>query len=318
MAWWKHIPRYPRPEDYEPRPRYGTRVTVVLYHYDVNGNLISETDEQGNALREYLWVDDQPVAQITGSDIVYLHTDHLYTPRLASSSEGAVVWRWRSDAYGVGLAEDDVDGDTVKTEVNLRFPGQYFDAETELHYNWHRYYEPQTGRYISSDPIGLAGGFNTYAYVENNPLRWIDSNGLVAQCLAAPARLGWAIGEVISYGITAATGLTLGTAIYDVVHNNGESVAADGNSNPYDGPIDTPVVVVDQHGNAIPVEAGQQVQTFPDGDYQQVLDANGKPTGDRLYRGGHMNQKDPRARDPHGHRPNVTTPDGNKHLPIYP
>jgi RHS repeat-associated protein len=61
--------------------------------------------------------------------------------------------------------------------VNLRYPGQYYDAETGLHYNWHRYYDPRIGRYITSDPIGLRGGLNTYAYTNNNPLRYIDIFG---------------------------------------------------------------------------------------------------------------------------------------------
>src|SRR4030067_443834 len=65
---------------------------------------------------------------------------------------------------------------------NLRLAGQYYDSETGLHYNWHRYYDPKTGRYISSDPVGLKAGLNTYAYVANNPLRWIDPTGLEKVC----------------------------------------------------------------------------------------------------------------------------------------
>lgn len=61
---------------------------------------------------------------------------------------------------------------------NLRFPGQYYDQETGLFYNYFRDYDPQTGRYIESDPIGLRAGINTYGYVGGNPVNWVDPYGL--------------------------------------------------------------------------------------------------------------------------------------------
>jgi RHS repeat-associated protein len=84
------------------------------------------------------------------------------------------------------VPNEDPDGDGVKVTVNLRFPGQYYDAETGLHYNWNRYYDPKTGRYVTSDPVGLRGGFNSYLYAKANPLFWTDRRGLVADTWEGP------------------------------------------------------------------------------------------------------------------------------------
>jgi RHS repeat-associated protein len=95
-----------------------------------------------------------------------------------TDSAGKAIWQWDADPFGVTLANADPDGDGVKFVYNLRFSGQYFDSETRLHYNYFRDYNPKTGRYIESDPIGLQGGLNTYGYVGGNPLNKIDSLGL--------------------------------------------------------------------------------------------------------------------------------------------
>jgi len=84
-----------------------------------------------------------------------------------------VVWRWEGEAFGSTPAIED-----AGVVVNLRFPGQYFDQETGWFYNWNRYYDPRIGRYITSDPIGLYGGGNTYSYVAMNPNRYYDLMGL--------------------------------------------------------------------------------------------------------------------------------------------
>jgi RHS repeat-associated protein len=87
-----------------------------------------------------------------------VHTDHLGSPRKITSQAGNTVWQWLDKPFGDVPIDQDPDGNGVAFEYNLRFPGQYFDTETGLHYNYHRYYDPRTGRYITSDPIGLEGG----------------------------------------------------------------------------------------------------------------------------------------------------------------
>ena len=110
--------------------------------------------------------------------VYYIDSDQLNTPRVITDENNTVVWKWgNDDPFGGNLPEENPSGLGV-FEFNLRFPGQYFDKETGLHDNWHRTYNPATGRYEQSDPIGLRGGINTYAYVEGNPVLLIDPEGL--------------------------------------------------------------------------------------------------------------------------------------------
>jgi len=154
--------------------------TTILYFYDRQDHLIAEMTPQGNPLITYVWRDDVPVSLIvhgTPEAAVYLETDHLNTPITARNQAGTVVWTWASDAFGSTLPNEDPGNAGKKTTINLRFAGQYFDKESGLLYNMARYYDPRIGRYMSSDPIGLAGGINTFAYVDGNPLSYTDPEG---------------------------------------------------------------------------------------------------------------------------------------------
>ena len=108
----------------------------------------------------------------------FIHFDQLGTPRRVTDDGQTVVWSWNSTPFGDSIPNEDPDGDLKSFILNLRFPGQYYDVESGLHYNHFRTYDPETGRYIESDPIGLDGGFNTYTYVGMNPLIAIDPLGL--------------------------------------------------------------------------------------------------------------------------------------------
>jgi RHS repeat-associated protein len=103
--------------------------------------------------------------QTTVDKLYFFINDHLGTPKIVTDETGEVVWK--ADYQPFGNVDIAVNG----IENNFRFAGQYYDAETGLHYNYHRYYDPRTGRYLTPDPIGLAGGINLFAYVQNNPIR---------------------------------------------------------------------------------------------------------------------------------------------------
>lgn len=107
----------------------------------------------------------------------FIHTDQLNTPRAITNGGGNLVWQWDSDPFGKDAANEQPAGQPAFT-FNQRFPGQQFDRESNLHYNYLRDYDPALGRYIESDPIGLRGGVNTYAYVGNSPLAYVDPYGL--------------------------------------------------------------------------------------------------------------------------------------------
>ena len=126
--------------------------------------------------------------QQTGSTIYYVHADHLNTPRVVTTQAQQAVWRWENqEPFGKSLPEENPSG-LGAFEFNLRFPGQYFDRETNTAYNYFRDYDPQTGRYVQSDPIGLSGGPNTYLYVLANPLALSDRKGLMGGGANPPGR----------------------------------------------------------------------------------------------------------------------------------
>ena len=161
----------------------GTAGTTIFMQ-DEAGHLIGEYDGGGNLIEETVWLGNIPVATLEpngsgGVNIFYVHTDHLNTPRkIAQPTSGTLVWRWDADPFGTTTANQNPAG-LGTFAYNLRFPGQYFMAETGLSQNMMRDYDPAVGRYVESDPIGLrGGGYSTYAYAVDNPVMLRDVTGL--------------------------------------------------------------------------------------------------------------------------------------------
>lgn len=143
-------------------------------------------------------------------DIYYYHTDQIGTPLELTNQQGTIVWQANYKAWGEieSLRINEID-------QSLRYQGQYFDEETELHYNTFRYYDPQVGRYITQDPIGLHGGFNLYAYAIN-PIAWIDPWGLCSsQQIATNKANGKAAEDLVLQRLNNNPDVTvLGTQVY--------------------------------------------------------------------------------------------------------
>lgn len=213
------------------------------YHYNQRGHLIAESQSSGAIIREYVWLDDMPLAQIESSGAVYyIHSDHLNRPQKMTDATKTVVWDNEQQPFGepvsptleplgyntskqfqmavsgspnvicvvqastnlsgsnwVSLATNagpftftDISTSNYRARFyrviytfnpaavtqNLRFPGQYFDAESSLNYNMMRDYDSTTGRFNEADPIGIRGGVGLYGYTANNPIRNVDIYGL--------------------------------------------------------------------------------------------------------------------------------------------
>lgn len=151
---------------------------TTLYHYDLDGKLIAESLPSGSMTREYLYMGKVRVAMVdvANDNAVYHYlNDRLGSPEILTDASGTVVWEAWYEPFGEAHIHP-----SSSVVNNHRLPGQYYDQETGLHYNYHRYYDPKTGRYLTPDPIGLGGGTNLYTYVGNNPINRNDPLALLS------------------------------------------------------------------------------------------------------------------------------------------
>ncbi|MEH6459149.1 RHS repeat domain-containing protein, partial [Chitinimonas sp. JJ19] len=117
----------------------------VYYHYDQSRHLIAESDGQGRTVKEYLYLDELPVALVWEGRLYAIHPDHLGTPRLVTDSQRRARWLWHSEPFGSTAPQEDPEQLGQPLVLNVRFAGQYHDGESGLFYNGFRDYDPRTG-----------------------------------------------------------------------------------------------------------------------------------------------------------------------------
>jgi RHS repeat-associated protein len=153
-----------------------SNTTTYFAYNSTSANMIGEYDANNNVENEYIYLDNQIVGVVNNNNLYYVITDQINTPRQIIDGSNNTVWQWdNNDPFGNNQA-------TLSTlNFNLRFPGQYFDTETNLNYNYTRNYDSSIGRYIQSDILGLTGGINGYSYTSQNPIKYFDKLAYLLQ-----------------------------------------------------------------------------------------------------------------------------------------
>lgn len=187
--------------------------------YDEAGQWIGDYDNSGNALQQAIWLGDLPVGLLASNQLKYLQPDHLGTPRTVIDSVTDVpIWSWelKGEAFGSTAPNQDPDNNGTSLVFNMRFPGQRYDVASDLNYNYFRDYEPGSGRYMESDPLGQRAGVNTFAYAAGSPLNAYDPYGL---------KVIWK-GTVVSGALI--DGVGAGVFVFDLKSDcvNGKQVSA--------------------------------------------------------------------------------------------
>jgi RHS repeat-associated protein len=186
---------------YNGREQLATRVITnsgsangtTHFVHDQWGNIIAELDATGATVREYIWLVgaeiaptrgsrtqvDRPIAVVSNVNttpaLLTVHVDQLNRPVQMTDAAKAVVWSAVYSPFGAAYSI------TGSETLNARFPGQWFQLEAGLHYNWHRHYDPSLGRYTQPDPLGFVDGPSVYAYASGSPASQIDPEGLYSQ-----------------------------------------------------------------------------------------------------------------------------------------
>ena len=184
------------------QPGLELSVHDVLRLWAIHLKRLGEYSPVSALTQETVWFNGQPVGAMIGGVLYIVRADHLGTPRsISRASDNLEVWRWDSDPFGDTYPT--VPALNNQITYNLRFAGQQYDAFSGYYYNWMRDYDPNTGRYLQADPLGLGGGLSRYAYVGGNPLNRIDPLGLAFVPSAGTVLVGEIFATIHEGGVLA-------------------------------------------------------------------------------------------------------------------